>query len=53
VAAEINVKRAGAFTVHILDQDGRRSGETLPVAGRTIHFDTANDKTIYYEIEFN
>ncbi|MCL1888642.1 MAG: beta-galactosidase, partial [Kiritimatiellaeota bacterium] len=53
VAAEINVKRAGAFTVHILDQDGRRSGEKLPVQGRVITFDTAKDKTIYYEVEFN
>jgi len=53
VAAEITVKRAGAFTVNILDQDGRRTGETLPVDGRVIKFDTAKDKTIYYEVEFN
>ena len=52
VAAEINIKREGAFTVHILDQDGRRSGETLPVEGRVVKFDTAKDKTVYYEIEF-
>ena len=52
VVAEITLKRPGAFTVHILDQDGRRTGDTLPVNGRVITFDTAVDKTIYYEIEF-
>ena len=52
VVAEITVKRAGDFKVHILDQDGRRSGETLAVQGRVIKFDTAVDKTMYYEIEF-
>ena len=52
VAAEINIKREGAFTVHILDQDGRRTGETLPVEGRVVKFDTAKDKTVYYEVEF-
>jgi len=53
VVAEINIKRAGAFTVHILDQDGRRTGNTLAPQGRVMKFDTAADKTIYYEIEFN
>jgi len=53
VTAEITFKRAGAFTVHILDQDGRRTGETLPVEGRVIKFDTAKDKTLYYEVAFN
>jgi len=52
VSAEITVKRAGDFKVHILDQDGRRSGETLAVQGRVIKFDTAVDKTMYYEVEF-
>ena len=52
VVAEITVKRPGAFTVHILDQDGRRTGDTLPVEGRVIKLDTAENKTIYYEIEF-
>ena len=52
VAAEITLKRAGAFKVNILDQDGRRTGETLPVQGRVVKFDTAKDKTIYYEVVF-
>ncbi|MCL1887945.1 MAG: hypothetical protein FWF96_03630 [Kiritimatiellaeota bacterium] len=52
VTAEINVKRAGDFTVHVLDQDGRRTGANLVANGRAIKFDTAVDKTIYYEIEF-
>ena len=53
VVAEITLKRPGNFTVHILDQDGRRTGNTLAVAGRVIKFDTAVDKTIYYEVEFD
>jgi len=55
VVAEIVLKREGAFKVHILDQDGRRTGETLSLEleGRAVKFDTAKDKTIYYEVEFD
>ncbi|MCL1887914.1 MAG: hypothetical protein FWF96_03475 [Kiritimatiellaeota bacterium] len=53
VKAGIVVKRPGEFTVHVLDQDGRRTGEKLAAKGRVVTFDTAVDKTIYYEVEFN
>jgi hypothetical protein len=52
VTAEITIKRPGAFIVHVLDQDGRRTGNTLLVEGRVVSFDTADDRTLYYEIEF-
>jgi hypothetical protein len=38
--------------VNILDQDGLRTGKTLPVANNTFAIDSAKEKTIYYEVVF-
>ncbi len=38
--------------VNILDQDGRRTGRTLPVTNNSFEIDTAREKTIYYEVAF-
>ncbi len=52
VVAEIRVKRTGTPTVHVLDHDGRRTGRTLPATDGRIVLDGAENKTIYYEIEY-
>ena len=36
--------------VNVLDQDGRRSGRTLPVADGKFTIDSSRDQTIYYEV---
>jgi hypothetical protein len=36
--------------VHVLDQDGQRTGRTLPVARNTFQIDSAQEQTIYYEV---
>jgi hypothetical protein len=38
--------------VNILDQDGQRTGRTLPVAGHSFDIDGAQEKTMYYELVF-
>jgi hypothetical protein len=52
VAAEIGIKRAGTPTLHVLDHDGRRTGRTVPAKDGRIVLDGAENKTIYYEIEY-
>jgi hypothetical protein len=52
VVAEIRVNRTGTPTVHVLDHDGRRTGRTLPATDGRIVLDGAENKTIYYEIEY-
>ena len=50
VVAEIALKRAGAPTVHILDQTGVRTGRTVPVQNGKFTIDTGRDETPYYLI---
>ena len=38
--------------VNVLDQDGLRTGKTLPVEANTFEIDSAREKTIYYEVVF-
>jgi len=38
--------------VNILDQDGQRTGATLPVDKNSFDIDSAHEKTIYYEVVF-
>jgi len=53
VIADIKVDRPG-FTVHVLDQDGRQTGETLPVSGDgRFTIDGRETQTIYYELAFS
>jgi hypothetical protein len=51
VRASITLNRP-ARTVNILDHDGRRTGRSLPVKGRSINLDGATDKTMYYEVVY-
>ncbi len=39
-------------TVHILDHDGRRTGETIPVENGQITLNGAKTQAVYYEITF-
>lgn len=52
VKAEINLKRGGTPTVHLLDHGGVKTGKTLKVVDGTITIDTGRDSTPYYLIEF-
>ena len=38
--------------VNILDQEGRRTGRTLPVEKASFQIDGASEKTLYYEVVF-
>ena len=38
--------------MNILDQDGQRTGRSLPIDGNRFEIDTAREKTIYYEVVF-
>ena len=38
--------------VNILDQEGRRTGQKLPVEKATFHIDGTREKTLYYEVVF-
>jgi hypothetical protein len=52
VTATIRVERSGRATVHVLDQDGKRTNQTLPVVDGAFTIDGAKSKTAYYEISF-
>lgn len=49
VRATVELPRKGAV-VHVLDADGRRTGNSIPADDGVIHIDGARDKTMYYEI---
>jgi hypothetical protein len=51
VQADITCGRAIA-AVNVLDQDGQRTGRTLPVDQNRFEIDSAREKTIYYEVVF-
>jgi hypothetical protein len=51
VKADVTCGRAVAV-VNILDQDGQRTGRTLPVDQNRFQIDSAVEKTIYYEVVF-
>ena len=51
VKAHITCGRAVA-AVNVLDQDGHRSGKTLPVEKNSFEIDSSREKTIYYEVVF-
>jgi hypothetical protein len=52
VKATIRLTRPGAPTVHVLDHDGCKIGQTLPITHGTFEIDGARDKTCYYLIEY-
>ncbi|MFA7237295.1 MAG: hypothetical protein WC058_10565 [Phycisphaeraceae bacterium] len=52
VRLELTLKRAGSPTIHVLDHDGKRTGQTLaPVDGK-ITLDSAQTHAIYYELDY-
>lgn len=52
VLCELTLKRTGTPKVHVLDHDGRRTGETLPITSGRVLLDGGKTKTVYYEVEF-
>ncbi len=53
VRATIRLSRSGTATVHVLDHDGKRTGQTIPVQNGTFTLDGATTQTPYYEVVFN
>jgi len=51
VRAEITCGRA-VSAVNVLDQNGARTGRTLPVSANHFALDTGKEKTMYYEVVF-
>ncbi len=52
VKADVTMTKRRIAQVNVLDQDGRRSGRTLPVTDGKFTIDSAQDQTIYYELVF-
>ncbi len=53
VTVDLTFKRSGTPTIYVLDQDGRRTGQTLkPVDGK-VTLDGAHTHTIYYEVVYD
>ena len=50
--ADITFKSRKIRQVNILDQDGNDSGKTLAVSDGKFTIDSAQDHTIYYEVQF-
>jgi hypothetical protein len=52
VRAAVAIAGRPIEAVNVLDHDGRRTGQTLPVTDGRFTLDGANDKAIYYEVLF-
>ncbi|TWU42634.1 glycoside hydrolase family 5 protein [Novipirellula artificiosorum] len=52
VVADIQLKREGSPTIHILDHGGSRTGQTLTIENGRFQVDTARDGSPYYLIEY-
>jgi hypothetical protein len=52
VRAKITLKRLGLPKVYLLDHDGLRTPQTLPVQNNTFEIDGNRDKTCYYLITY-
>ena len=52
VRARISIRKDGNPTVHLLDHDGCRTRETIPVKNGTFDIDGARDRTCYYLVTF-
>jgi hypothetical protein len=52
VKAEIALKRPGAPTVYACDHDGRRTSTVVPVRDGKVTLDSAQNKTIWYEVVY-
>jgi hypothetical protein len=52
VRLTLGFARKGRPVVHVLDQDGVRTGRTVPVKAGSVQLDGARTKTMYYEVEW-
>ncbi len=52
VQADISLKNKKTATVYVLNQDGQRTDKTIAINKGTFSIDTANDKTLYYEVVY-
>jgi hypothetical protein len=52
VTAKINIRRASAPTVHVLDHAGRKTGRTLQITNGTFDINGSRDKTCYYLVSY-
>jgi hypothetical protein len=50
VVATISSKNMDTYEVKVLDQDGRLTGNSIPVTNRKFTIDSERDKTLYYLI---
>lgn len=50
VKAEITLKKASEFTVYVCDQAGKRTEKTISVKDGKFTIDSADSKTLYYEV---
>jgi len=53
VRASLAIAGRGVAAVNVLDQNGRRTGKTVPVADGRFTIDSARDRTLYYEVQFH
>ena len=53
VKATITITDRRLHVVNVLDHDGRRTGKTIAVSGKSFVIDEAHDKTLYYELVFD
>lgn len=52
VKAKILIRRKGTPTVHVLDQNGCKTGKTLPIDRGILEIDGSRDKTCYYLVSY-
>ncbi len=52
VKATVGISGRAVSAVNVLDQNGRRTGQTLPVTRGGFIIDGARDRTLYYEVRF-
>jgi hypothetical protein len=52
VKATLSIAERPIAAVNVLDHDGRRTGQTIPVKDGRFTLDGAKDKAIYYEVVF-
>lgn len=52
VTVNLQLKRKGRYTVHVLDHLGRKTGQTIKPKGKNITLDGNKSEAFYYLIEF-
>ncbi len=52
VRATVTISGRSVAAVNVLDHNGRRTGKSLPVAEGGFNINGAQDRTLYYEVQF-